>query len=669
MALNPQQQVVADHFETRALVIAGPGSGKTSTITARIGKLLSRGVLPESILCITFTNKASQEMRERITRQYGAKGKQVYVSTFHSLCVDLIRHFGTLIGYSPRFTILDEEDQEGLIAQVARQLFARQAEVEYTKPKLRWLLGVINNWRENLGTPEDLEKLAHDEEIEESDLQIIREYLRRMSAANAIDFSGLLAETVRLLKFQDPAKKPEEQLLAQLHRLFRFIQVDEYQDTNSAQNEIVEMLAGEHDNVMAVGDQDQSIYEWRGANPEGIARFINRGRAKRGCKVYQLSTNYRSTPEIIATADKLIRHCPNRMEIEFRAHNASLGFPPRLDNYNSPEDEGNMIAEKIKALMSLRGVPAREIAVFYRLNDMSRPIETNLARRQIPYKVVGGQSFYDRVEIKDCLSMLRLLVNPKDSAAFSRVINKPKRGIGEKAVGLVENFAAMKNMDLITACSYAEEFFEGSALGEQIRSLYSIYRLDTHGMSPADSLAEIVQRSGYYHHLEEIYKDSAAKIEDRKRNVQELINSVALWSQENPGGSIEKYLQYVALLTSFDNGNRNPDAVSLMSLHASKGLEFDCVFMVGVEQLMLPHKKAIDERPEAGLNEERRLCYVGMTRARKQLFCSFCWHRQGGFQRGKGVQYENRRPSQFLMEAGLISEAEFIKGPKASLVS
>lgn len=669
MPLNPQQQVVADHFETRALVIAGPGSGKTSTITARIGRLLSHGVAPESILCITFTNKAAQEMRERIARQYGNKGKQIYVSTFHSLCVDLIRHFGSLIGYTPRFTILDEDDQEGLISQVARQLYAKQADVEYTKPKLRWLLGIINNWRENLGTFDDLEKLAHEEEIEEADLKIIREYLRRMSVANAIDFSGLLAETVRLLKFNDPTKKPEEQLLAQLHRLFRFIQVDEYQDTNTAQNEIVELLAGPHDNVMAVGDQDQSIYEWRGANPEGIVRFINRGRGKRGCKVYQLSTNYRSTPEIIACADKLIRHCPNRMEIEFKAHNASLGFPPRLDNYNSPEDEGNMVAEKIKALMSLRGVPAREIAVFYRLNDMSRPIETALARRQVPYKVVGGMSFYDRVEVKDCLSMMRLLVNPKDSAAFSRVINKPKRGIGEKAVGLVENFAVMKNLDLITACSYAEDIFEGSSIGDMIRSLYTIYRLDTHGMAPADALAEIIQRSEYYRHLEEISKEDKQRSDDRKRNVQELINSVALWSQENPGGSIEKYLQYVALLTSFDNGNRNPDAVSLMSLHASKGLEFDCVFMVGVEQGMLPHKKAMDERPDAGLNEERRLCYVGMTRARKQLFMNFCWHRQGGYQRGKGVQYENRRPSQFLLEAGLISDAEFIKGPKASMVS
>ncbi len=669
MPLNPQQQVVADHHETRALVIAGPGSGKTSTITARIGKLIARSVSPESILCITFTNKAAQEMRERICRSYGDKGKMVYVSTFHSLCVDLIRHFGSVIGYTARFTILDEDDQENLISQVARQLYAKQADVEYTKPKLRWLLGVINDWRENMGTQEDLEKLAHDEEIEECDLKVIREYLRRMQAANAIDFSGLLAETVRLLKFNDPNKIPEQQILSQLHGHFRYIQVDEYQDTNSAQNEIVELLAGPHDNVMAVGDQDQSIYEWRGANPEGITTFIKRGRAKRGCKVYQLSTNYRSTPEIIASADKLIRHCPNRMEIEFKAHNPSIERPPRLDHHNSPEDEGNNVAEKIRALMSLRGIPAREIAVFYRLNDMSRPIETALARRQIPYKVVGGMSFYDRVEVKDCLAMLRLLINPKDSAAFSRVINKPKRGIGEKAVGLVENYAAMKNIDLITACSYAEEFFEGSSVGDQIRSLYSIYRLDTHGKNPADALSEIVARSEYYRHLEEISKEDKTRAEDRKRNVQELLNSVALWSQENPGGSVEKYLQYVALLTSFDNGNRNPDAVSLMSLHASKGLEFDCVFMVGVEQGMLPNKKATDERQDMGLHEERRLCYVGMTRARKQLFMNFCWHRQGGYQRGKGVQYENRRPSQFLLEAGLISEEEFIKGAKASIVS
>jgi DNA helicase II / ATP-dependent DNA helicase PcrA len=280
--LNPEQQRVAEHLHGRALVIAGPGSGKTSTITARVGQLLLQSVPPQAILCLTFTNKAAIEMKERIARRYTV-GKAIKICTFHALAGELLRRYGHLLGYTPRFTILDSEDQEDLLAQVARQKYAHRADIDFTKPKLRQLLYALNTWRENMESMDVLEKRVFEEEMTREELAVMKGYLERLQAANCVDFSGLLSETVGLLRLPQPKVPEPQRLLTQLHRQWRFIQVDEYQDTNVAQNEIVELLAGPADNVLAVGDQDQSIYEWRGANPEGIASFINRGQGKHGC--------------------------------------------------------------------------------------------------------------------------------------------------------------------------------------------------------------------------------------------------------------------------------------------------------------------------------------------------------------------------------------------------
>jgi DNA helicase-2/ATP-dependent DNA helicase PcrA len=326
----------------------------------------------------------------------------------------------------------------------------------------------------------------------------------------------------------------------------------------------------------------------------------------------------------------------------------------------------------VKACINLLGVPAREIAVFYRLNDMSRPVEQALSRLQVPYKVFGGMSFYDRAEIRDTISMLRVIANPKDSAAFSRVVNRPKRGIGEKALGLIENYAHMKGIDLISACGQAEEIFGDTATADAAKNVHYCFRIDPNRQSVADCLAEAVSRTGYIAHLESHEKEEPTKIEERKRNVQELVNSIALWCQDEQSaghaGSIGDYLGYISLLTSLDD-KRGDDAVRLMSLHASKGLEFDVVFMVGVENNLLPHKKAITDRAEAGTNEERRLCYVGFTRARKQLFVSYCQQRQSAFSRGKGVKFDAVRPSPFLLEAGLINEMDYLRKAPRSIVS
>ena len=466
----------------------------------------------------------------------------------------------------------------------------------------------------------------------------------------------------------------EERLLTKLHKQWRFIQVDEYQDTNVAQNEIVELLAGPNDNVMAVGDQDQSIYEWRGANPEGIQKFINRGRGKNGTATYHLAMNYRSTPEIIALADKLIKHSPNRVPIDFVAATPSIGKPPRLDSYPTPEEEANAVAEKVKACINLLSVPPREIAVFFRLNDMSRPDRSRPARREIPFQSASAAS-PSTVLPKSATpsACCGVLSNPARTplSAFARIVNKPKRGIGEKTIGLIENYAHMKSIDLIDACRHAHEISSDEGLVDAIRQLHFVYGLDQKSMSVAELLAEVLRRTNYLHHLDANDKEAPEKIDERKRNVEEFVNSVALWSQDNPDGTIGDFVGYITLLTSLDD-NRSDDAVRLMSLHASKGLEFDVVFMIGVENGLLPHKKATQERPDgAGLNEERRLCYVGFTRARKQLFVSYCQQRQGSFLKGKagGVRFEMVRPSQFLLEAGLMNEIEYQRKAPVSIVS
>ena len=570
MPLNPQQEEVANHFHARALVIAGPGSGKTSTITARVGRLLARGVQAPNILCITFTNKAAVEMRERITKQYTI-GKQIQICTFHALCGQLLRRHGSTIGYGRNMTVLPEDDQEELLAMIARKKYANQADIEFTRPKLRKLLWTINNHRENLAKDAALDDLVEEGTITEHDLAVVRDYLRTMRENNQTDFSGLLTEAVRLLKTPQPEVAAEERILTKLHKQYRYIQVDEYQDTNTAQNELVELLAGDADNVLAVGDQDQSIYEWRGADPEGINRFVNRGKGKRGCKTFKLGTNYRSTPEIIAVADKLIRHSPKRIVIDFHAASPSVAKPPRLDGFNTPEDEARAVAEKVKALINLRNVPPREIAIFYRLNDMSRPVEQALARVQVPYKVYGGLSFFDRAEIKDCICMLRVLANPKDSPAFARIVNKPKRGVGEKSIGMIENYAQAKGIDLISACRAAMEIFGDSRIADAVLQLSMIYGFDRAGKSVADCLAEVVRRCDYHKHLDDHEKEDRAKIDERKRNVDELINSIALWCQDDPRAGIADYLGYITLLTSADD-ERDEQAVRLMSLHACKGL-------------------------------------------------------------------------------------------------
>ncbi len=651
MKLNPQQEEVANHIHGRILTLAGPGSGKTRTLTERTGRLIRNGYQPGSILCLTFTNKARDEMRDRIAAAFGEAAKKVFISNFHGLCGMILRRLGGPLGYNDRLTVIDSNDQVDLLLQIARK-----RGMEPTKPLAKLMSFVANDWRENLGGPEDLLHVSKGR-LEETELRVIEKYVKTLRERNQCDFSGLLSETARLLTELPDARE-------RLQKKFRFIQVDEYQDTNRAQNEIVELLAGIEDNVLAVGDGDQSIYEWRGASPDGIPRFIENGKKKTGrCVIVKLGLNYRSTPQVIEVSDRLIRHCQNRIPVDFSTIHAD-GEPVKCVKLPTPEHEADAVALSIETSMR-SGTQPRDIAVFYRTNDMSRLVEQALAKRQLPYQVVGSGSYYDRMEVKDVLSMLRFLCNPKDGISFARIANKPARGMGDALIGRLEAYAERTGIDLLEAMSDEQlpiirDENDKPLSDGAIRACHEarrVFGFELEGKTVAEIANQVLDHTRYDDWLKDRYEEKG-EYEARKQNVNELVNSIADFCRENPRASIADYLQSISLYTSTDE-NRTENAVRLMSLHASKGLEFDVVYMIGVESGILPHEKAVADRGERGLDEERRLCYVGFTRARKVLRVSWCEKRQDSFTRNKQARYKTSMPSRFLMEAGLVSEEEY----------
>ncbi|HEY8746863.1 MAG TPA: UvrD-helicase domain-containing protein [Tepidisphaeraceae bacterium] len=657
MQLNPHQEEVANHVHGRILTLAGPGSGKTRTLTERTGQLIHRaGVNPASILCLTFTNKARDEMQERLAHAFGAAAQKVFISNFHGLCGTILRKMGGPLGYTPRMTVCDSDDQTDLIMQVARK-----RGMEPTKPQARFLAMKVNDCREGLAGESDLEA-ASDGRISASEAGVLAEYLKVLRSRNQVDFSGLLSETVRLLR-----EHPEVQ--GRLQIKFRFIQVDEYQDTNRAQNEIVEMLADKEDNVLAVGDADQSIYEWRGASPDAIKHFIAKGKVKTGfCKIIKLGVNYRSTPQIVQVADTLIRHCEDRIAVDFST-TRNPGELPRCAKCGTPEEEAEGIGTSIAALIR-DGTSAREIAVFYRANDMSRLVEQALAKRQIACLVVGGGSYYDRMEVKDVLSMLRFLCNPRDGISFHRIANKPARGMGDALVGKLEAFAERNDIDLLETLD--EQMLARirdnndkpltEAATKACREVRGIFGIDLTGKTVGDVANEVLDRSKYDQWLKDKY-DDPEEYETRRRNVNELVNSIVEFSRVNRRAAIADYLQSISLYTDGE-AYQDDNAVRLMSLHASKGLEFDVVYMIGVEHGILPHEKAVKDRGPKGIEEERRLCYVGFTRARKILRVTWCEKRQDSYSRGKTARFLPSAPSRFLMESGLMSRDEYLAAAK-----
>ena len=625
--LNPMQQEAVLHTEGPLLILAGAGSGKTRALTHRVAYLIEeKGVAPWNILAITFTNKAAGEMRERGNSlvEYGADS--VWVSTFHSLCVRILRRFIENLGYDTSFSIYDTDDQKTLMKQIFKNM-----DVNTKQYKERGVLGIISAAKNELISPAEFAMNAkvsgtlRDQKIAE----IYMEYQTQLKKNNALDFDDLLVKTVELFD-----SNPE--ILDYYQEKFKYIMVDEYQDTNTAQFKLVSQLAKKYGNICVVGDDDQSIYSFRGANIRNILNFES---TFPGARVIKLEQNYRSTKTILDAANSVIRNNSGRKDKTLWTENEE-GTKVRVKIFDSAFDE----AEGIVKDMVKQGGPWKDYAVLYRTNAQSRLIEEKCIAYNVPYRLVGGVNFYQRKEIKDILAYLKTIANGRDDLAVQRIINVPKRGIGATTVGRINIYAAENGMNFYDALLRIGAVpGVGKAAGKIDKFTDEIGRFRMmlrDGESIQDVIEEILNSTGYKEELEE---EGEVEAETRLENIAELVNKAVAYWEDADEPSLDEFLEEVALVADIDSMDESEDRVILMTLHAAKGLEFPKVYLTGMEEGLFPSMMAMEETPEA-LEEERRLCYVGITRAEKELMLTAARQRMI-----KGeTRYE--RPSRFLQE-------------------
>ncbi|MCM2357710.1 MAG: UvrD-helicase domain-containing protein [Geobacteraceae bacterium] len=635
--MNPRQLEAVRCNEGPLLVLAGAGSGKTRVITYRIAYLLLHRQVPaENILAVTFTNKAAREMQERMTALVGAKRcKEAVLSTFHSLGVRILRQEIGLLGYKRNFAIYSGSDQLGLMRQALRETGAAEGRKVDAEAVL-WKISAAKNL---LLGPGELAVAAGDDWAAVA-AAVYPRYQSLLKACNAVDFDDIIMLTVRLLQHH-----PE--VLARWQERFRYIMVDEYQDTNPSQYLFISLLAAKYRNLCVVGDDDQSIYGWRGADVEKILAFE---KDYPGCRLVKLEQNYRSTGTILAAANGVIRNNPKRKDKTLWT-NAGKGEPIDLVIARDDEEEATRVVERLQLECFKGNLSCGDFAILYRTNAQSRAFEEQLRFAEIPYVLIGGMQFYERKEVKDALCYLRAIANPRDEQALLRIVNFPRRGIGdgtlirlnqwsqEQGVGLFEAFARVGEIEgIVTATRERLLAFHGLLAGE-IAAFRKRGRL-------AERLGELFKRLGIE---EELFRtiDDPKVARRRAENVEQIINSLAGYEERTASPSLSGFLEKVSLLdddrfAGKDKKEHGQDAVTLMSLHSSKGLEFPFVFLVGLEEEILPHKRSIYE--DFSIDEERRLCYVGITRARRQLVISRC------LQRKKYGKLEERQPSRFLAE-------------------
>jgi DNA helicase-2/ATP-dependent DNA helicase PcrA len=601
--LNPDQLDAVVHAEGPLLVVAGAGSGKTRVLTHRIAHLIDQGVKPSSILAITFTNKAAAEMRDRVQNLVGPVVKAMWVSTFHSACVRILRRDAEVIGYPRTFSIYDQADAVRLTGYVIRDLG-----LDPKRFTPRGVHGYISLWKNELTDPAQAAAGARDI-FARKHADVYAEYQARLQKAGAMDFDDLLLNVVRLFR-----EHPD--VLEHYRERFQHILVDEFQDTNQAQNEIVLLLAGGHHNVCVVGDTDQSVYRFRGADFRNILQFED---AFPEVTTIVLDQNYRSTQTILDAANAVIE---NNIERKPKSLWTDSGMGDRIVRYHA-EDEGDeamWVAATAQALHRDDAMNWREIAVLYRTNAQSRVIEEAFMRMGVPYKVVGGTRFYDRREIKDAMAYLRAVVNPADEVSVKRVLNVPKRGVGDASVGRLDEFARVEGVPFLEAMKRAEEAgVTGPArkgiasFVDLLDSLHEMVGADDVG--PGDLLQAAIDRSGY---LAELEAEDTVEAHGRIENLGELVGSAREFTV------LDEFLEQVSLVADTDELDEE-DQVVLMTLHSAKGLEFPAVFIVGVEEGVFPHNRALTEPDE--MEEERRLAYVGITRAMRKLYLSHAWSR------------------------------------------
>ena len=607
--LNKEQKEAVFHTDGPLLILAGAGSGKTRVLTYRTAHLIENGVSPYQILAITFTNKAAGEMRERIDSMVGMGSESIWVSTFHSTCVRILRRYIDRLGYSTNFTIYDADDQKTLMKDICKRL-----EIDTKIYKEKMFLGVISSAKDELIDPIEFEIRAAGDYNKRRQAQVYHEYQRELKKNNALDFDDLIFKTVELFKL-------DKEVLMNYQERFRYIMVDEYQDTNTAQFELIRLLAMKYKNLCVVGDDDQSIYKFRGAN---IYNILNFEMHFPDAKVIKLEQNYRSTQTILDAANAVIANNVGRKDKALWTNNGE-GDKITFEQLDNGYEEADYIARDIAGKVRRGEYSYRDCAILYRTNAQSRLFEERFLMSNIPYKIVGGVNFYSRKEIKDILAYLKTIDNGQDDLAVRRIINIPKRGIGATTIGKVQAFAENNDLDFYTALEHSNMV---PGIGKAYAKLQTFVdfienlKEKAKELSVEEIIEAIIEETGYVRELEAEHDDEA---EARIQNIDELISKAAAYSETAEEPSLSGFLEEVALVADIDSLDNDTDYVVLMTLHSAKGLEFPNVYLAGMEDGLFPSYMSItsDEINANGVNseieEERRLAYVGITRAKEHL--------------------------------------------------
>lgn len=631
--LNEQQQEAVFCTEGPLLLLAGAGSGKTRVLTHRIAYLMDQGVNPYHIMAITFTNKAAKEMRERVDDLVGYGAEHIWVSTFHSTCVRILRRHIDKLGYGNSFTIYDADDQKSLIKQICKQY-----KIDTKMMPERKIINEISSAKDEFMTPSEYETRHQYDFKKKKIAQIYKEYQRQLKANNALDFDDLIFKTVELFQFH-----PE--VLDYYQERFRYIMVDEYQDTNTIQFQLVSMLARKYHNLCVVGDDDQSIYKFRGANVKNILNFEN---VFPEAVTIKLEQNYRSTKNILNAANEVIKHNKGRKAKKLWTENEE-GDLIEFHQYGTEYEEARQIIDKIEAL-SNEGYDYKNMAILYRTNAQSRVFEESFMIKNIPYRIVGGTNFYQRKEVKDILSYLKVVDNGLDDLAVRRIINVPRRGIGAATIEKINVYAVEHNISFLDACFSPDHIETLGNAKKKINGFADLIR-DFRRKMEEGSLEElfkyITEETGY---IADLKAEETEEAEGRIENINELLNKVVTYEQEAEEASLSELLEEIALVADIDNLEDSDNRVVLMTLHSAKGLEFPYVFICGMEDGIFPSYMTVMSENDDDMEEERRLCYVGITRAKKKLYLSAAKRRmmQGRTQFNKVSRFIDEIPEQLL---------------------
>ncbi len=599
--LNPKQKEAVEQTEGPCLVIAGAGSGKTKVLTYKIAYLMQeKGIKPWNILAITFTNKAASEMRERVEKLVGNATQDMWLGTFHSICVRILRKHIDRIGFDNSFTIFDTSDQKTLVKNCLKDL-----EIDTKLFTEKSILSEISNAKNDMQTPEEY-LLKNEADYRKTIMgKVYQLYQKRLRENNAIDFDDIINFTIEILK-------NNQDIQEYYSDKFKYILVDEYQDTNKSQFTLISILAKTNGNITAVGDNDQSIYSFRGANIENILNFEN---DFKGTKIIKLEQNYRCTSNILRAANAVIKHNEAKYKKELWTENEE-GAIPEIYCGDDEYHEGCYIVEKINHLKREEYFKNSDFAILYRMNTQSRAIEDILRRENIPYKIIGGLKFYERKEIKDTIAYLRLIENSSDNLSFLRVINEPKRGIGKTSIEKIQAIAQENNISMYETVKNADTYFP-KIVGNVQTFVEAIEELKTQELSISELIKEVLNKTGYMQSLKD---EKTIEAETRIDNIEEFLTVAIEFEKESADKSLNEFLNSISLSSDTDKLEEQDDQVTLMTLHSAKGLEYPCVFLVGLEEGIFPSFRSTETPKE--IEEERRLFYVGITRAKQYLYLS-----------------------------------------------